>query len=59
MEEAEAIVRDAARKNKVQAPLVIFKETEVRLSFISHSSKLYDYTYDYIRTDVSASSNLI
>nr|XP_061801649.1 organic cation/carnitine transporter 2-like [Nerophis lumbriciformis] len=26
--EAEAIVREAARKNKVEAPLVIFKETE-------------------------------
>ncbi|XP_047463141.1 solute carrier family 22 member 4 [Mugil cephalus] len=28
VEEAEAIVRDAARKNKVQAPCVIFKESE-------------------------------
>lgn len=30
MEEAEAIVRDAARKNKVVAPPVIFKDTVVR-----------------------------
>lgn len=29
MEEAEAIVRDAARKNKVEAPAIIFKEIEV------------------------------
>ncbi|XP_074529206.1 solute carrier family 22 member 4 [Halichoeres trimaculatus] len=28
VEEAEAIVRDAARKNKVEAPAVIFKESE-------------------------------
>lgn len=30
MEEADAIVRDAARKNKVEAPTVIFKEIVVR-----------------------------
>ncbi|CAJ1063492.1 solute carrier family 22 member 4-like [Xyrichtys novacula] len=30
VEEAEAIVRDAARKNKVEAPAVIFKESEAR-----------------------------
>lgn len=29
--EAEAIVRDAARRNKVQAPSVLFKESEVRV----------------------------
>lgn len=29
VEEAEVIVRDAARKNKVEAPQVIFKEFEV------------------------------
>lgn len=29
VKEAEAILRDAARKNKVEAPLVIFKQTEV------------------------------
>ncbi|XP_049448012.1 solute carrier family 22 member 5 [Epinephelus fuscoguttatus] len=29
VEEAEAIVRDAARKNKVEAPPVIFKESEL------------------------------
>lgn len=32
MDEAEVIVRDAARKNKVQAPPVIFKQSEVRSS---------------------------
>lgn len=30
VKEAEAIVREAASKNKVQAPPVIFKESEVR-----------------------------
>lgn len=30
VEEAEAILRDAARKNKVDAPVVIFRETVVR-----------------------------
>lgn len=32
--EAEAIVRNAARRNQVQAPSVIFKESEVR--FVYH-----------------------
>uniref|UniRef100_A0A7N8YJH2 Solute carrier family 22 member 5 n=1 Tax=Mastacembelus armatus TaxID=205130 RepID=A0A7N8YJH2_9TELE len=33
VEEAEAIIRDAARKNKVEAPPVIFKETGVSKKF--------------------------
>uniref|UniRef100_A0A8C3G3F3 Solute carrier family 22 member 5 n=1 Tax=Cyclopterus lumpus TaxID=8103 RepID=A0A8C3G3F3_CYCLU len=37
LEEAEAIVREAARKNKVVAPPVIFKESEV--SFASRHSQ--------------------
>lgn len=35
VEEAEAIVRDAARKNKVEAPPVIFKESEVRCTYLN------------------------
>lgn len=33
VKEAEVIVREAARKNKVQAPPVIFKESEVRFPY--------------------------
>lgn len=33
VEEAEAIVRDAARKNKAEAPPVIFKESEVSCTY--------------------------
>lgn len=41
IEEAEAIVRDAARKNKVEAPVTIFKDTEVSLSFFFLIISLY------------------
>lgn len=34
LEDAEAIIREAARKNKVEAPLVIFRESQVRLLFL-------------------------
>ncbi|XP_033995987.1 solute carrier family 22 member 4-like [Trematomus bernacchii] len=33
VEEAEAIVREAARKNKIEAPAVIFKESEASAQF--------------------------
>ncbi|KAK5887845.1 hypothetical protein CesoFtcFv8_016406 [Champsocephalus esox] len=33
VEEAEAIVREAARKNKIEAPAVIFKEYDVSVQF--------------------------
>ena len=33
VEEAEAIVREAARKNKIEAPAVIFKESEVQFTY--------------------------
>uniref|UniRef100_A0A8C7ZU61 Solute carrier family 22 member 5 n=1 Tax=Oryzias sinensis TaxID=183150 RepID=A0A8C7ZU61_9TELE len=36
--EAEAIVRDAARRNKVAAPPVIFKESEVRIPLYSQNT---------------------
>ena len=32
VEEAEVIVREAARKNKVEAPVVIFKQSQVRFT---------------------------
>ncbi|KAG8008532.1 Solute carrier family 22 member 5 [Nibea albiflora] len=42
VEEAEVIVRDAARKNKVEAPLVIFKEFELQAMPQSRSYTMLD-----------------
>ncbi|TKS83084.1 Solute carrier family 22 member 5 High-affinity sodium-dependent carnitine cotransporter [Collichthys lucidus] len=42
VEEAEVIVRDAARKNKVEAPQVIFKEFELQTMLQSRSYTMLD-----------------
>uniref|UniRef100_A0A665VFH1 Solute carrier family 22 member 5-like n=1 Tax=Echeneis naucrates TaxID=173247 RepID=A0A665VFH1_ECHNA len=42
MKEAEAIVRDAARKNKIEAPSVIFKESELQTMSLSRTYSMLD-----------------
>ncbi|XP_071762813.1 organic cation/carnitine transporter 2 [Centroberyx gerrardi] len=49
VEEAEAILRDAARKNKVEAPPVIFKESEL---------EAFPLTKKYTMLDILKSSNI-
>uniref|UniRef100_A0A672I6V1 Solute carrier family 22 member 5 n=1 Tax=Salarias fasciatus TaxID=181472 RepID=A0A672I6V1_SALFA len=41
VEEAEVIIREAARKNKVEAPSIIFKESDVRILEAMPSTKRY------------------
>uniref|UniRef100_A0A8C9XHS3 Solute carrier family 22 member 5 n=1 Tax=Sander lucioperca TaxID=283035 RepID=A0A8C9XHS3_SANLU len=48
VEEAEAIVRDAARKNKVEAPTVIFKESEQETGQKMYNVNLNVMTFTYI-----------
>uniref|UniRef100_A0A3Q0S8X8 Solute carrier family 22 member 5 n=1 Tax=Amphilophus citrinellus TaxID=61819 RepID=A0A3Q0S8X8_AMPCI len=55
VKEAEAIVRHAASKNNIEAPPVIFKESEVRL-INCHNNSINIYTYTML--DILKSKNL-